>query len=1797
MRRLLTPLLAGLFILSVLLMSPLQAVNLLFNSDFEQPLGTEWSSFGGAALGSIARSPTAPHAGLNSLLSSSRTQTYVGPAQDLLGKLTIGETYDISAWIKLASASTNAFDITIKQVDGLGTRYFQVDHSGAEDASVWIKMFGQFTYQPTGTVTTLTLYINGPDIGVDFYLDDVAVNTPVSYSAPTSSNAQDFVRASGTQLIVGASNTPIRLVGTNFRAYNDDVELADTVYNSKNYEEVDYQRVAGMGLNVVRLNLWWKLFEDEVTPYSYKLRGWQWLEKNILAAKHAGIYLILDMHAPVDGNQGPGYDGGPFWTTLEMRDRTTALWVEIAKRYKNEPVIAAYDLINEPDPLSDLEWQTYAQSLTDAIRVVDNNHLLIVEHSFAADAAPFLINDSNVMYDFHWYYPWRYNAAMIYAYGYGDYGLTYPDAAGNLIPWNYDLGAVSQNPVIPTGSTPWTYYQGTLFTVSDPSIATASPLFVSNGESGKLWFDDFVVEEFDAAGNFVRSIHNIDIETRPANVYLLETFDPLLSFNDAWIGAEVTVGSAAAATRTDEATGHVGSTSLSLSAATGSYALGNSNLMFAVKQGFQYRISGWMKGDAIVGGSGSLGLQWQHFKSWDTPKAFSKPTLEAALLGDGLQFAIDNNVPLNVGEFGTSVQNFNANRGGLNWVTDMLDLFQQYGVNAQYFDYHSQVFGIYSNLYGYPKVTHLNNVLVTLFQTKLPDLTPPLITTPNNILVAIPSAAAQTAVSLGSATAVDVNGATLSNNAPAGFPVGASTVIWTAVDANNNSSSSTQTVTVGVQTAEALNIRPIKVDQFGYLPNSKKIAVISNPINGFNNTVPLPFTPTAATLYELRDAVSNATVPNSSGIAVAWSGGAVDATSGDQAWWFDFSSVTATGDYYVIEPLSGIRSANFHIGVNVYREVLKQTVRSFFYQRVGQAKSVANAGANWSDAASHTADATALLLDPNDPLSENISTARDLSGGWYDAGDYNKYVNYADGTLHNLLLAYEENPTIWGDDYNIPESNNGTPDLLDEIKWELDWLLRMQYNSSPALAEYGSVLHKVSSRNHAIDRPTTSTKPSADTQARFYAPATASATISAAGAYAHAAIVYKGLSDPAMQAYGAQLQAAAINAWSWLLANPAAIPSGYGENGGTGFRTAAAEDCTNGNCIRYQKANRLAAAIYLFAATNDVQYHTYVLNNIHADVRFMDTANYDDFLRSDGVEAEVQDALLYYTSLAGADVALVSEIKGLYLGAMNKPLQFVPFSPLIRYQEQLDPYRSYLERGEYRWGNNKVKSNAGNMMMAARLHGVDIFNQNDFYDGAADYLHYLHGTNALGQNYLSNMGAFGAEKSVSEFYHQWFVDGSDWDNITSIAGGPPPGFLVGGAVWGQSKQRYSAVVKIDGVLRLAEQPAGKSYRSWNTALDNAYEVTENGIYYQAAYVRLLAHFMVDNTPTVNVTLVPKGATWKYLDDSSDQGTAWRAIGFNDAAWASGPAQLGFGGGDEATVTNAGVPQHVTTYFRHSFTVQNPTEHLGMLLELLRDDGAVVYLNGTEVVRSNLPVGVIDFSTIPNGNIDFSGANTFYPFELSGSLLVAGTNVIAVEMLQYTPTSLDLSFDLALNSVVQPVTGDTISPVITLLGNSPQAVEAGTAYVEAGATASDNLDGNISASIVITGAVNTAVPNNYTMTYTVSDAAGNSATTTRTVTVSDTTVPVITLLGTNPQAVEAGTAYVEAGATASDNLDGNISASIVITGAVNTAVPNNYTITYTVSDAAGNSATTTRTVTVSDTTVPVITLLGTNPQAV
>ncbi len=170
------------------------------------------------------------------------------------------------------------------------------------------------------------------------------------------------------------------------------------------------------------------------------------------------------------------------------------------------------------------------------------------------------------------------------------------------------------------------------------------------------------------------------------------------------------------------------------------------------------------------------------------------------------------------------------------------------------------------------------------------------------------------------------------------------------------------------------------------------------------------------------------------------------------------------------------------------------------------------------------------------------------------------------------------------------------------------------------------------------------------------------------------------------------------------------------------------------------------------------------------------------------------------------------------------------------------------------------------------------------------------------------------------------------------------------------------------------------------------------------------------------TLVGRGATWKYLDTGQDQGTAWRAPGFDDSTWAGGPAQLGYGDGDEATTVGfGGDPNNrfVTTYFRKTFSIVNPGRFQTAVLKLLRDDGAVVWLNGVEIRRDNLPSGLVSFGTLALSSVTGADENTLTETSFPPGLLVEGSNTLAVEIHQAAANSSDIGFDLEFTASEQP----------------------------------------------------------------------------------------------------------------------------------------------------------------------------------
>ena len=160
-------------------------------------------------------------------------------------------------------------------------------------------------------------------------------------------------------------------------------------------------------------------------------------------------------------------------------------------------------------------------------------------------------------------------------------------------------------------------------------------------------------------------------------------------------------------------------------------------------------------------------------------------------------------------------------------------------------------------------------------------------------------------------------------------------------------------------------------------------------------------------------------------------------------------------------------------------------------------------------------------------------------------------------------------------------------------------------------------------------------------------------------------------------------------------------------------------------------------------------------------------------------------------------------------------------------------------------------------------------------------------------------------------------------------------------------------------------------------------------------------------------MLAPGATWRYRDTGVDPGASWNTLLYNDSAWLSGAAELGHGDFDEATKIVKST--RATTYFRRAFSVTaaDKAAITGLKLRILRDDGAMVYLNGTEIVRSNMPLGLITNSTWAASIIDNEDETLWHEFTIPASALASGNNVLAVSLHNRSSNSSDLSFNLEL----------------------------------------------------------------------------------------------------------------------------------------------------------------------------------------
>jgi secreted PhoX family phosphatase len=184
----------------------------------------------------------------------------------------------------------------------------------------------------------------------------------------------------------------------------------------------------------------------------------------------------------------------------------------------------------------------------------------------------------------------------------------------------------------------------------------------------------------------------------------------------------------------------------------------------------------------------------------------------------------------------------------------------------------------------------------------------------------------------------------------------------------------------------------------------------------------------------------------------------------------------------------------------------------------------------------------------------------------------------------------------------------------------------------------------------------------------------------------------------------------------------------------------------------------------------------------------------------------------------------------------------------------------------------------------------------------------------------------------------------------------------------------------------------------------------------------------NNNNIANTEVLALGSNWKYAADGTDLGAAWSGTAFNDGNWAAGNAVLGYGNADEATILPFAdaADKPITAYFRKTFTVADTAGFKALELKLIRDDGAVVYLNGTEVLRSNLAASALNYQTPALTYVEGSDENTPVIAYINRKLLKPGANTLAVEVHKFNQTETDLRFDAALRLLIEP---KPLSPVV------------------------------------------------------------------------------------------------------------------------------------------------------------------------
>lgn len=492
----------------------------------------------------------------------------------------------------------------------------------------------------------------------------------------------------------------------------------------------------------------------------------------------------------------------------------------------------------------------------------------------------------------------------------------------------------------------------------------------------------------------------------------------------------------------------------------------------------------------------------------------------------------------------------------------------------------------------------------------------------------------------------------------------------------------------------------VKVCQVGYLPGETKFAMLTTPPKG--------------------DVVVRRVADGSAVLTVTAAEPLADADSGDTIQKVDFSALKDPGTYYLDVPGVG-NSFEFAVGNDIFARSFRLAMRSFYGQRCGMAVDMAPDFPEYKYPACHT-----------DLAEFHASSGREgkteCSGGWHDAGDFGRYIVNSGITMGSLLWAYELNaPKLKGINLNIPESGGKTPDMLAEIRYNLDWMLKMQDAD-------GGVWHKATTANFAGF-----VMPQEDKAVTFIvgngkAPyKTTASTADFAAVCAIAARLYREF-DPQ---YADRCLAAAERAWTWL----ASTPDNNFTNNPQGIRTGGYGDGRPAD-------ERLWAAAELFRTTGKADYNTYVVENYK---------NWSPTIKGTDPQAwpnVTNLGMLTYALTKQADPAVVATIKADAAKACDEIVQ----------RSSANGYRIPMLSTDYIWGSNSVVANYAMLLLVTdRLSPKP-----EYRNAAMDCLHYLLGRNVFNCSYVTHVGS------------RWPLNPHHRPSAADKVREPWPGLIMGG---------------------------------------------------------------------------------------------------------------------------------------------------------------------------------------------------------------------------------------------------------------------------------------------------------------------------------------------------------------------------------------------------------------------------------